>query len=64
MLLRLLNICFKQSITNNKAEPTNQITARPDDVPLPLADDVQEGSEVAAAQHLVHPLPPDVAGEN
>ena len=39
-------------------------TARPDDVPLPPADDVQEGGEVAAAQHLVHPLPPDVAGEN
>ena len=55
---------FKHSFTNNKAEPTNQITARPDDVPLPPADDVQEGGEVAAAQHLVHPLPPDVAGEN
>ena len=63
MLSRLLIIYFKQSITTNKAEPINQITAKPDDVPLPPADDVQEGGEVAAAVGVVHTLPPDVAGE-
>jgi hypothetical protein len=54
--LRLLNTIaiVSQAVRN---------TAKPDEVPLPPADDVQEDGEVAAALVLVHSLPPDVAGE-